>query len=399
MKISVVAAVYNSRNYIRKCIESICQQTYTELEIIVVDDGSDDGTAEICDEIALEDSRIRVIHVEHKGVLNARRIGYEESSGKHVSIVDGDDYLEPDMIERLYEGIVNNNAEICMCGRIEESDSGQKNVKQGFKAGLYDRVAMEETIFPGMISNGDFFSWGIFPSLWDKLIKRELLEEPISRYTDMFPIGNDAVVAYPAVLKANSIEIIDDCLYHYQQNNSSMVHNTSFNSSIRDGYKRLYNALSYCFSGFDFDKKLWRQWTEYILFLMIPRATDMYKGMAERDELFPFEGVKKGSKVIIYGMGLYGKRLYRFFEDTGYCQVVAAVDREYKSISCEDMLVESPECIKEKNYDAVILTLSYAVAREAVTEYLLGICPKEKIHAINLDIATLPENMQALGLI
>lgn len=399
MNISVVVAVYNSKNYIEQCMDSICSQTFKELEIIVVDDGSDDGTGEICDEMAKRDGRITVIHTEHKGVLNARRTGYEKSTGKCVSIVDGDDYLEPDMIEKLYKGLVSHNAEICICGRIEESETISKEVRQGFDAGFYDKEAIEKTIIPGMISNGEFFSWGIFPSLWDKLIKRELLEESISRYTEMFPIGNDAVVAYPALLKTESMEILDDCLYHYRQNSSSMVHKVEADAKTREGYRKLYRALDYSFSNSQYEQTLRRQWTEYLLFLMIPRASELYHGMAECDEFFPFESVKKGSSVIIYGMGLYGKRLYRFLKDTGYCTVAAAVDRDYEKLSCEDMPVEPPESIREKNFDAVLLTLSYANARKAVTEYLKGICPAEKIRAIKLDVAMRPDNMRALGLI
>ncbi len=396
--ISIIVAVYNSEEYLRDCLYSIIDQTYRKLDIVIVDDGSEDKTPEICEDFARRDERISVIRSEHAGVLKARQMGLSRSVGKYVCVVDGDDWLEPDMIEKLYEGVLKNGAPVSMCAKIEENGYSRKIVRQGFKAGFYDRDSLEKKIYPFMISNGDFFSWGIFPSLWDKMIKRELIEAVINENTEMFPIGNDAVVTYPVLLEADSIEILDDCLYHYRQNSSSMVHNTGKSDEFRRGFKRLYNSLNNCFSKYSLCEELRKQWKEYLLFLMIPRSDDLMKKIYDRNELFPFHGVKKGYRVVVYGMGLYGQRVYRFLRDTGYCRVVAAVDRDFKEISGEEFEVLSPECIKESEFDAVIVTLSYADARKSATGFLRTLCPEHKIHTIDPDIAADPEILRSLGL-
>ena len=111
--ISIIVAVYNVEKYLNKCVESIINQTYRELEIILVDDGSKDNSGKMCDEWANKDSRIHVIHKPNGGLSDARNYGLEVAQGRWIGFMDGDDYIKPDMYERLFDNRVENGMTVC----------------------------------------------------------------------------------------------------------------------------------------------------------------------------------------------------------------------------------------------------------------------------------------------
>lgn len=114
--ISIIVPIYNVENYIDRCVESITNQSYKNLEIILVDDGSTDSSGEKCDIWATRDRRIMVIHKENGGVGNARNAGMSYANGEWIGFVDSDDFVEPEMYEALYWGCVDNGADLCMIG-------------------------------------------------------------------------------------------------------------------------------------------------------------------------------------------------------------------------------------------------------------------------------------------
>ena len=123
--ISVIVPIYNVEKYLERCLDSIIKQTYKNLDIILVDDGSIDNSTKICDEYVKKDSRIKVIHKENGGLSDARNVGIDNSDGKYICFIDSDDYIELDMIENLYDGIVKNNANICCCGKLLEYEKNK----------------------------------------------------------------------------------------------------------------------------------------------------------------------------------------------------------------------------------------------------------------------------------
>lgn len=123
--ISVIVPVYKAEAYLEKCVQSICRQTYENLEIILVDDGSPDRCGEICDALAREDHRIRVFHKENGGQSSARNLGLDNMTGEYVGFVDSDDWIEPDMYSVLYRYIVEHNAQIACCGITKDYPDGK----------------------------------------------------------------------------------------------------------------------------------------------------------------------------------------------------------------------------------------------------------------------------------
>lgn len=122
--ISVIVPVYNTKAYLGRCVDSLLRQTYRDLEIILVDDGSTDGSGELCDSYAAGDERVRVFHKENGGSSSARNLGLDKAAGEYVGFVDSDDYVDPDMYERLYAGIREYRVRAAQIGRDEIDPEG-----------------------------------------------------------------------------------------------------------------------------------------------------------------------------------------------------------------------------------------------------------------------------------
>lgn len=175
--LSIIVPVYNILEYLPRCVHSITAQTYTNLEILLVDDGSTDGTGELCDKLAKEDARIRVLHKENGGSSSARNLGIREAKGEYLGFVDSDDYIEPDMYEKLYyQGIDAYKVSVAQIGRDEIDAQGNRlpNIceppaePQGFECG--------EFLLELLMHRGDC-------SFCTKLLHRDLLTE------ERFPEG------------------------------------------------------------------------------------------------------------------------------------------------------------------------------------------------------------------
>ena len=397
-KISVIVPVYNVQKYIEHCIRSICRQTYDNLEIILIDDGSTDDSSWICDQFAEKDSRIKLVHKENEGLVRARKEGLEVSTGRYIAYVDGDDWIEPHMLERLYTILKGENVDIIMCGRYEDTGDVQRKVYHGFPEGRYDQTDMKSEIFPNMIVNQEFFEWGIFPGVWDKLFRRESLEPYQMAVDERLTMGEDAACTYPCILNAKSIFILHECLYHYRQNVESMVKQNVGEPLEQEKFRILYQSVTEQLRKYRRIFDLREQWKEYLLFLMVPRAGYLYRGISELDFLFPFPKVEKGSRILIYGMGTFGQLLYKFLERTEFCRVVATVDRNYVELRKQGLNVDSPNNINYYEFDRIVIANSFAKVREAVYKELISIYSKEKVYMIDEDIIMGKNTMVAFGL-
>lgn len=200
--ISVIIPIYKVEEYLDKCISSVVNQTYKNLEIILVDDGSPDNCPTMCDDWAKKDERIRVIHKSNGGLSDARNVGLEIASGDYIAFVDSDDYIKPDMIEKLYAAIRREDADIAACGIL--SCEGEKETAWG----CHSVVGVSEQIFAMLYDDT------AYPvSALNKLYRRSCWKEM------RFPAGKtceDAFTTYQLVHNAERIVMIPDALYCYR---------------------------------------------------------------------------------------------------------------------------------------------------------------------------------------
>lgn len=205
--ISVIIPVYNVEAYLDRCVESIVNQTYRNLEIILVDDGSPDNCSAMCDTWAARDSRIKVIHKENGGVTSARLRGVAEASGDWIAFADGDDFLEPWMYERLMKNALEHDADISHCGYRMVLPSGKVRDYYGTgKLAVQDQHTGVKDLLEGRI---------VEPSLWNKLFRRELLIGLEQKMDSSIRINEDQLMNYYLFRQAKRSVFEDVCPYHY----------------------------------------------------------------------------------------------------------------------------------------------------------------------------------------
>lgn len=214
-RISVVVPVYNVENYLNECLESILQQTYHELEVILVDDGSTDRSGELCEEWKKKDKRIQVIHQSNQGLSEARNRGLEHITGKYVAFVDSDDILHPQMYEHLADALQAEQADVAIC-----KETLFWGDKPQFKCGdRYEIQAVEDKIRLLTHMTDDWIT--TIDVVWNKLYKKELLEGIC------FPKGKlseDVYFQIDVLLRANKAVWLDEKLYGYRQRTGSIMH-------------------------------------------------------------------------------------------------------------------------------------------------------------------------------
>lgn len=396
--ISIIVPIYNIEDYLPKCIESILEQTYTDIEMILVNDGSTDNSLQICKEYEQKDKRIVLVNKPNGGLVSARKAGIRAAKGEYIAYVDGDDWIEPDMYEKMYRILIEENVDVVMCGRLEETGAFSKEVRHGFQTGRYSKRQLTEEIYPRMIAGEAFFEWGIFPGLWDKLFRRECIEKYQLAVDDRIVMGEDAVCVYPSLLNVNSMYILDDCFYHYRQTTSSMVKKVQDYEKEREQFSALYKFGQVCFEEDRYIFDLQEQWLKYVSFLMIPRADGLYRGFEENDFLFPFSKVKKGKNIVLYGAGTYGQRLYTFLKKTKFCSVAGWVDRNYIEFQKMGLPVHTPDMLDVWKYDEIVITNTYAFSRENLYEELINRYPKEKVHKMDIQLILSQKTKEEFGL-
>lgn len=224
MRISVIVPVYNAAAYLRPCIDSMLEQTFEDFELLLVDDGSTDGSSEICDEYDRRDRRIRVIHQENSGSVSARRAGILAARGEYVTFADSDDWIVKGRLSAMHEALARTQADMVACGHTVCTDGVCEPYQNPLPCGYYDREAVRRAIWPAMLSTGTFFQFGIAPSLCSKCIRREIALEASLNVPDAITWGDDAAVTYGCLLHARSLVIADDAGYMYRIHGASQTH-------------------------------------------------------------------------------------------------------------------------------------------------------------------------------
>ena len=217
-KVSIIIPVYNMEEYVKECFESIANQTYTNLEIIFVDDGSTDRSGELCDVFAQNDARVKVIHKQNGGVSNARNMGLEYASGEYIAFADPDDTMDIDMIQKLIDYIKKFDADAAFC-RFH-TDHIKDGSLQYFQA-IEDKVGNADHALMQMLTK---LAYGTM--VWNKLFKKELIYSgnDFVHFDSSLKCGEDELWLFEVILKANKVVYIPDELYNWRIRRGSTYH-------------------------------------------------------------------------------------------------------------------------------------------------------------------------------
>lgn len=369
MLISVLVTVYNVEPYLDKCLESVCNQTYRNLEILLIDDGSTDGSEEICDRYAMLDKRIRLVHQENRGSVVARKTGIRIATGKYIVSVDGDDWINADRIENLVHNCVKCDFDmIYMDGIWKEYSTHNFLVKSDVKCTEYEGLRLPLDIFKDMFDMKSCFKTYIRTNMVMWAINTDLLKKQIERENDKIVNGDDLVCIFDCIMEAKSIKLISEEGYHYLQERSNSITNSvqvDFSNQLIETYRNMCE-----FAESKYMKDSLRQYINYMIVQQI-LLSDYDVLRKKYDYLFPFMRLKDGGRLVVYGGGKFGKiikdavRLFDCYKLCGWIDKYAAccINNNFNQPGKIDIL-------KELQYDYLVIAILDSDIAKAVAKEL-----------------------------
>lgn len=230
--ISVIIPVYNVKKYLKKCLESVVSQTYSNLEIILVDDGSTDGSEKICDEYAIQYNNVSVIHKKNGGLSSARNAGINVAKGKYIGFIDSDDFVDKRMYEILYKNLIKEQADISICNIYKFRDYNEvDNTIEKEKIETFEGIDIQKSL------QNNYF---VMVVAWNKLYKKELFKK--TRYPNGKIIEDAAIIHY-LLDDSKKIVVSNLELYYYYQRDDSIMHNS--NEKLLDELDALYDRIKF----------------------------------------------------------------------------------------------------------------------------------------------------------
>lgn len=241
--VSVIVPVYNGEKYLRECIDSICNQSYTDLEIIIINDGSNDNTSKIAKQIESKDNRVIYVEHENKGVSYSRNKGLDLATGEYIVFVDCDDTIEKGYIELLFNQISKNNLDIVSCGYTDIS--------------IYGTIKLNDFYIGNSMLNKDEFINNIFKgvggTLWGKIFKTEIINKNKIRLNNNIFMCEDMLFVLKYAMKCNSFGAIEQSLYNYNRKNENSI-SSKINFEYFDNLIKVMKSIEVILNENKYDK-------------------------------------------------------------------------------------------------------------------------------------------------
>ena len=367
-KVSVIIPIYNVAQYLHKCLKSVISQTYKNLDIILIDDGSSDDSYSIAKEYQEKDSRIRLFTQTNIGLIATRKRGIELAEGEIIGFVDSDDWIEPIMYERLVQCMEENECDLVSSGIYRDYADGSRK-EWDYPEGVY--VNLESAIYPSMLHDFKKNEMGLKCTLVNKLYRRQILQDIYGEIDTRVFYGEDALTIYPYCLRCKRIYILNEAYYHYYIRNNSMCRAANEKLAINTYY--LYNGLRDAFMESNCANSLLKQLKHYLFQLESHTLKMLYNIDTLAYAKWDFSKYKDifGKRIVIYGAGACGQALYRELDSLGYKEnVVAWVDKnpEGKTEQCMYEITAIKEIV-DKKFDYLIIAIkSQNIAIEVMKE-------------------------------
>ncbi len=299
-KISIIVPVYQVEKYLKKCVNSIRNQTYINIQIILVDDGSTDESPIICDKLAKEDDRIVVIHKKNGGLSDARNAGLEVALGQYIGFVDSDDYIAPEMYEILLRHMEEDQSDISICDYIRVNEDNLELNNEG-KSVVCNRCFSRDEFIEELLKPYG----GHFVVVWNKLYKKEIFR------TLKFPFGKqheDEFVIHRIIAQCKKVTCVENQLYYYMQRKGSIM-DKDFNIKNMDYGDALIDR-------YHFTKKMgFINWKNHTV-RRLSYELEKWEAISQNDNILQekFEDLRKKSRFL-----LFEKNAWQEYSFSGKC--------------------------------------------------------------------------------
>ena len=353
--LSVIIPVYNVEPYLEQCVSSVLAQTYKNLEIILVDDGSQDNSPYICDVFSKLDRRVKCLHKKNRGLVSARKTGLGIATGVYAAYVDSDDWLDEDWLESLMEQILKRNADVVCAGLIKEKGIKPFEERNQVPPGVYKAKEELEFLYNMMLDRGDYGHFGILPFLATKLAKRELLMSAQKDVDERIVVGEDVACTYPLLLNAGTIVISELCGYHYRIRDDSLS-SLSEASKVKSFSEMviLRDYLHKRFAESAYMETLILQVRRYFIWGLLMKFP--HKAFNEHTGAsLVFDNLHLGERVAVYGGGAFGKDIALGFRRGEICPLVIWVDKDFLNPQKSRYGIVAPDVLPSHSFDKVVL--------------------------------------------
>lgn len=370
VKVSVIIPVYNTERYLKQCLDSVLTQTLKEIEIICVDDGSTDSSPDILKDYAGRDQRIRFIQKKNGGVVSARKAGIETAAGKYLGFMDSDDWVEPEIYEKLYGYGVEYQADLVSSGYFLEGNYTTvhyDDIPPGFYDGLKMDVLRENTIY-----NMETREVGIRGSLCCKLFLAEPLRRVHAQIPNDLSMSEDKMCVLSYLLDSTRVYIAKEAFYHYRIHANSAVH--TFNLRYLEAVNAVYQYLIKLYDHPLFTEEMRLQAELYITELLY-KGINSRLGFANKNLFWIdpcwLQEIPSGSKVILYGGGELGQVYRRQLAGRKDLSFAGGMGFGWEGLEEEGEKFFSPEERMPTEYDVVVITIKNSLKAAEVKERLI----------------------------
>lgn len=273
VKICVIIPVYNAEKYIAFCIESICHQSFKDFELILIDDGSTDGSSLICDKFAKIDDRIKVIHQNNRGLSRTRNLGIDKSISEYIAFADADDYYENNFLEECISRIEKDNSDFVFTATIKEYYREDKLYKSEYYPNWNDK-----TCTVNQMPNSIWIDFSFINMLtaWGKIYKSKIIKENNIRFLEDVTPHEDSCFNFDYLSVINKVSIVSSYFYHYRiENNESLMH--AYRPNIYEITCQFCQRFNKFINRFQVNKKTYKFYKQTIFAMFIECAMHFYK--------------------------------------------------------------------------------------------------------------------------
>ena len=392
--VTIIIPIYGVELYLTQCIESVLSQTYQNLQIILVNDGSKDKCGEICDYYAKKDTKIQIIHKQNEGLVNARKSGLLIAQGEFVTFVDGDDWVGENFIYNLIQPSLKYEIDFTIAGFIREFYGKEDKILPKLPTGYYSSESLIKIIFPNAIYNGIFFQHGISTYVWNKLFRISKLKQFLTLIDKNIVMGEDAALTYPYLFNCNSIYITDAADYYYRQRPNSIVKSVP-------NLKLEYSQLSILFKHLkknlsnNLNIEIQNQLKIYFFSQILIRSG----GVINSDiTTIPFPRIHNAKNLVIFSSGSFGQHLISSLRKLNHYNIISWLDEDHIESQIFGLEVNSIDHILNISFDLVVIaSIDENYTNNAVNRLInLGIS-RNKISCFNLNINQIEKAIIDIG--
>lgn len=375
--ISVIVPVFNTEKYVAICIESILKQTYKNIEVILVDDGSTDSSGIICDEYGKRDTRVKVVHTENNGLVAARKKGVSCAGGEYIGFVDSDDWILENTFEELKKLLQEDSPDVLCYGMKVKTAAYEYDRVNGIGEGRYEGKDLDH-LYKSMLFDMERDIPGIHQSACTKLFKSFLLKNILKSIDNRITYGEDAAIVYNCCLHAKKIIVCNKLYYCYRIHKDSMCNKD--NPKAFEKVYLFYKFMCDCLSSYDQNLNLEKQLKLYIMHLIRISINCTFGMNCSPMYQLAHDVMPINEKIILYGAGNVGMAYYEQLKRQVGCEIVHWVDKGKAGIRIQDKVISSLDVIKSAVYDKILIAVKQERNADEIKMQLINMgIEKEKI--------------------